>query len=313
MKTMKKKSYLLSLIFLSFTLTTLSFTQIGRLFSQEGLKEENWKFPKKDTLVMNTSGSTKVFISGSNSNQIEIKLKYLAKSDEKFEIKEKQEAIYLTEILDNYQVNRPTQTYFEEWTWEISVPHGTYIKCRGNSSNFEISNFNGSYSAHYASGHYVLNNITGIIEMPSASSHVEIYNSKGSFDISSASGSVTASEIAITGDSRFRSTTGSIKISLSQTPTEDLYLASTTNKVQLNFNGHDVTGYFEFIARADDGRISCPYKFDDEDTFLDDLKTYRNSSDFGKKSEYNRKSFIRGYSKPKITIRTVSGTAKLSR
>ncbi len=47
------------------------------------------------------------------------------------------------------------------------------------------------------------------------------------------------------------------------------------------------------------------------ETFLDDIKSYQNSSDFGRKSEYNRNSFIRGDSKPKITIKTVTGTAQL--
>lgn len=54
-------------------------------------------------------------------------------------------------------------------------------------------------------------------------------------------------------------------------------------------------------------------KFDNEETFQDDIKNYLNSSDFGKKCDYSRKSFIRGEINPKITLRTVSGTAKLVR
>jgi len=38
------------------------------------LKEEAWKFPKKDTLSLEILGSTKVFISGSVSGEIDIKL-----------------------------------------------------------------------------------------------------------------------------------------------------------------------------------------------------------------------------------------------
>jgi hypothetical protein len=64
---------------------------------------------------------------------------------------------------------------------------------------------------------------------------------------------------------------------------------------------------------ADEGRIISPFKFDKTETFLDDIKRYANSSDFGRKSEYYRKSFIRGDSKPKIIIKTVTGTAQLIR
>ena len=82
---------------------------------------------------------------------------------------------------------------------------------------------------------------------------------------------------------------------------------------RVNFNGHPVTGYFEFIAMADEGRIISPFKFDIEETFLDDIKNYNTSSDFGKKDDYFRKSFIRGDSNPKITLKTVTGTAKLTK
>jgi len=62
---------------------------------------------------------------------------------------------------------------------------------------------------------------------------------------------------------------------------------------------------------ADEGRIISPYRFDKEEIFMDNIKNYRNSSDFGKKSEYKRNSFTKGNSKPKITLKTVTGTAQL--
>jgi len=105
----------------------------------------------------------------------------------------------------------------------------------------------------------------------------------------------------------------SIKISLDRAPEADLYVSSSFNKAQVSFNSHPVTGYFEFIAMADEGRIISPFKFDNEETFLDDIKNYRNSSDFGKKDDYNRKSFIRGDSSPRITLKTVTGIAQLIR
>jgi hypothetical protein len=41
------------------------------------LKEEAWKFPKKETLSLEILGSTRVFISGFGSGEIAIKLLYI--------------------------------------------------------------------------------------------------------------------------------------------------------------------------------------------------------------------------------------------
>ncbi len=288
MKTLNR-TLTIKLLPLLFTLIIQSYTGSGRLFSQK-LKEESWKFPQKDTLFLETLGSTKFNISGSNSGQIEIKLQYIAKPDEKFEVNEKPGAIYLKENILNYDRHRPTQTYFEEWTWIINVPDGTYIKCSGGSGDFEVKDFIGFFKADFGSGRFVFEKVNGRIEMSLAQLYAQIHDSKGSFIVSSAGGSVKATELTITGNSSFSSGTGSIKISLAQMPAADLYVCSNFNTAQVNFNGHPITGYFEFIARADKGKIISPFKFDHMETFLDDIKSYENSSDFGRKSEYNRKS-----------------------
>jgi hypothetical protein len=115
------------------------------------------------------------------------------------------------------------------------------------------------------------------------------------------------------GNSSFNSGLGSVKISLARTPEANLYVGSNFNKAKVSFNCHPVTGYFEFIAMADEGRIISPFRFDKEEIFQDDIKRYRDSSDFGKKGNYNRKSYLRGDSKPKITLKTVTGTAQLTK
>ena len=281
-----------------------------KMFSQE-LKEETWKFRGKDTLSLETLGSTKVFISGSNSTEVQIKLKCLEKPDEQFEVKETPRAINLKEIILNYDRHKPTQTYFEEWTWIITVPHGIYIKCVGSSSEFEVTDFIGVFKAEYGSGRFNLNNVEGSIDLQMALLKAKIHNSKGSFSLSSAAGSIRGTELTITGNSSFSTGMGIIKISLDRPPESDLYVGSSFNRAQVRFNGHPVTGYFEFIARVDKGKIMSPFKIDKEEIFMDDIKNYRNSSDFGKKSEYKRSSFIRGDSIPKITLKTVTGIAQL--
>ena len=139
----------------------------------------------------------------------------------------------------------------------------------------------------------------------------KIQHSKGSFNLSSGIGSVRAKDLTVNGKSSFSTGMGIVKISLAREPEADLYVGSSFNKAQVNFNGHPLTGCFEFIAMADGGRIISPFKFDKEEILMDDIKNYRNSSDFGKKSEYKRNSFIRGDSKPKITLKTVTGIAQL--
>ena len=310
METLKRTLLIKLLLILPFTLIIQSYTESGRLSSRE-LKEEAWKFPVKDTLSLETFGSTKVFISGSSSGEIEIKLRYIERPDEIFEVKEMQRTIYLKENILDYDRHRPTKSYFEKWTWIIKVPIGTFIKCNGSSGDFKVTGFNGSFKAVLGSGSFLFDNVEGKIDMSSAVMNVQIYNSNGSFNISSAVGSMRATGLTISGNSSFSSAIGTIKISLARTSAADLYVGSNLNKAQVRLNGHPVTGYFEFIALADGGKIISPFKFDNEETFQDDIKSYRDSSDFGKKSEYMRKSFIRGNSNPKITLKTGTVIAKL--
>ncbi len=87
----------------------------------------------------------------------------------------------MKENILNYDSQRPTQTYFEEWTWIISVPDGTYIKCHGSSGDFEVTDFNGFFKADYGFGRFVFDNVDGNIEMSLAQLYAQIHNSKGSF------------------------------------------------------------------------------------------------------------------------------------
>lgn len=300
------------LLLLPGTLIIQSYPVSARMPSKE-LKEEAWKFTNKDTLSIETMGKTKVFITGSNSGEIEIKLRYIAKPDEKFEVKETQRAIYLKANILNYDPHKPTQTYFEESTLIITVPHGMYIRCNGSSGEFKVTGFIGVLKAVYGQGRFSINNVEGSINLQLAMLEAKIQHSKGSFNLSSGIGSIRTKDLTVNGKSSFSTGMGIVKISLAREPESELYINSSFNKAQVRFNGHPVTGYFEFIAMADGGRITSPFKFDKEETFLDDIKNYNTSADFGKKDDYYRKSFIRGDSIPKITIKTVTGTAQLTR
>ncbi|RLD82125.1 MAG: hypothetical protein DRJ10_05370 [Bacteroidetes bacterium] len=79
----------------------------------------------------------------------------------------------------------------------------------------------------------------------------------------------------------------------------DLTLSSASGDVTLNYNGNDLSGFYEFTARVKKGRIISPVKFDKEEVIEKN----------GKK--YDVKSFTKGNSSPIILIKTSSGTAKL--
>jgi hypothetical protein len=312
METLSRSLMIKLLLLLPGTLLIQSYQVFARMPSKE-LKEEAWKFTNKDTLSIETMGKTKVFITGSNSGEIEIKLRYIAKPDEKFEVKETQRAIYLKANILNYDPHKPTQTYFEESTLIIAVPHGMYISCNGSSGEFEVNGFIGVLNAVYGQGRFSINNVEGSVNLQLGMLEAKIQHSKGSFNLSSGIGSIRTKDLTVNGKSSFSTGMGTVKISLAREPEADLYVGSSFNKAQVRFNGHPVTGHFEFIAMADGGKITCPFKFDKEETFLDDIKNYNTSSDFGKKDDYYRKSFIRGDSIPKITLKTVTGTAKLTK
>ena len=69
----------------------------------------------------------------------------------------------------------------------------------------------------------------------------------------------------------------------------------------LDFNGNQVEGYFEFIARARGGRIISPFPFDDESTFWENNYLY------------DRKWFTRGSDDTQVLLRTLTGRVELRR
>lgn len=101
MKTLNRKFMIKLFLLLLFTLIIQSYPVSARMPSKE-LKEVAWKFTNKDTLSIETMGKTKVFITGSNSGETEIKLRCIDKPDEKFEVTERQRAIYLNANILNY-------------------------------------------------------------------------------------------------------------------------------------------------------------------------------------------------------------------
>jgi hypothetical protein len=77
--------------------------------------------------------------------------------------------------------------------------------------------------------------------------------------------------------------------------------------VVLDYDGNPVTGFFEFTARRDRGRIVSPIKFDTEEEYEPGW------GDRGRSVIYLRKTFTKGDDKPVILLGTSSGTAELKK
>jgi DUF4097 and DUF4098 domain-containing protein YvlB len=151
---------------------------------------------------------------------------------------------------------------------------------------------------HTASGDFELENL--IIEegcrFSSASGNVncQYCTCKDDVEMSSASGDVIIRNTELQGWSTFGSASGDVSIHLDRLPEYDLSAGSASGRVdfQVDDFGDDFT--LILIKREDKGRISCPFRYTDEETFED----YH---------VYEKKIVRRGSGRPEIELRTASG------
>lgn len=182
------------------------------------------------------------------------------------------------------------------------------VRVKGASSRIEISGSSGEFSISNASGRIRIRNVTGEIDVHSASGDISIKDSRASFDVSNASGDVEATNVAISDHSSFKSASGDVEVLLSEALTSDLDLTSASGDATLDYNGHQVSGTFEFRVSNRSGRIISPYPFDNEDE--------GSADDRWSRSRRNRtitKYFTRSDRKPRVLLRTGSGTVKLKK
>ncbi len=176
---------------------------------------------------------------------------------------------------------------------EIAItPASGDVKIEKNTKGAKIST---------ASGDVMLTNTSGIYKVKTASGEANVTNSKGEFKMSTASGDIELDYVEFTADSKLSAASGNIKIKLMKALTHDLTLSTASGNVTLDYNGNDVKGFFEFMAREDKGRIVSPFKFDKEEKVEKDGKTY------------DKKSFTKGPASPKVYLKTSSGTVALKK
>ncbi|TLX77795.1 DUF4097 domain-containing protein [Labilibacter sediminis] len=96
---------------------------------------------------------------------------------------------------------------------EIENVNGT-LKISGTSGSQVIRKVNGDVISTSVSGSIQLEDITGNIKAKNVSGSIKINGAKGNLALESVSGSLHGNQITLTGDSNFKSTSGSIKMEL---------------------------------------------------------------------------------------------------
>ena len=167
------------------------------------------------------------------------------------------------------------------------------------SGDVELENVSGAITASAVSGSIGGSGLSGQMEMSSVSGRVDLRGVEGRAEISTTSGQVDVEDLLLTGPSQFVSVSGEVEVSLRRAAEFDLSLVTVSSVAVLDYEGAEVRGFFEFIARVDDGDIVSPFAFDSEEQFTESGILY------------HRKSFTRGADTPRVLIRTASGTAQL--
>ena len=169
------------------------------------------------------------------------------------------------------------------------------------SGRIEVRELRGNFSAGSASGKVIGTDISGNVAANTASGEIRLQGVSGSLDLNTATGEITARDVGLGYHSRISTATGDIRVELSQSSEYDLAINTATADVTLDYNGNAIKGTFEFEARQSRGRIASPFTFDHETTFVDGGHTY------------DRKTFTRGSSSPRISLSTSTGTVEVKK
>ncbi len=83
-----------------------------------------------------------------------------------------------------------------------------------SSGRIEATNINGNLQTHSSSGGQHLEDVTGNIESVASSGRISLDHVKGRLHLRTSSGGITGEAITLTGDSKFRCTSGSVRMNL---------------------------------------------------------------------------------------------------
>lgn len=293
-----------------------------------GQEKEVKTFPAKEMVEISTLSGDCIIKKGPQG-KITVEVEYSVRPADAFtpEMEERSDRIKLSEDWSGnasgkvlWTVTVPVETEIEAESAsgdisvtglnneiEVSTASGdiTLSECRGDmeistaSGDVEIEDTDGDLEVSVASGDILTSNVKGNIELQSASGDIEMNKTSGEFDLSCASGDIEANKVEIKASSEFSAASGDILLSLAASCEHDLNLSAASGDITLDYDGNDLKGRFELIARHGGGRISAPVKFDSEETFE------RHGRD------YDKKIISRYGNSPLISLESASGSITL--
>jgi hypothetical protein len=288
----------------------LVFTSSCAMFPRQ--KEIENTYINKDEIIIDVSPISRYTITASSDPNVHIHLRNADDPTVQYTIHETDRALRLSDKDLNYHPNRPTTHDIYQWTLEL--PKKMKVKCNGGIAQLKVNSFDGSISVTTAAGTMTFKNSKGTFDISAASADIRFDQCEGTFNVSTGGqADIDASRIVIKGESKFSTNVGDVDVVLAKTPRHNITIATGTGRGILDYNGNTVVGRFKFSAEKNKGKIVSPYPFERQTTYKDDLKIIRNQNDVGKKVDYLLKEQVIGNSLPEIFMKTVRGSAVLSK
>lgn len=85
---------------------------------------------------------------------------------------------------------------------------------RASSGNLKIDEANGNIKAHASSGNITIYEVMGNVEADCSSGNIRLRDIEGQLNVESSSGNIRGEEILLTGNSRFKASSGNVTIEL---------------------------------------------------------------------------------------------------
>jgi len=275
-------------------------------------KEIENTYINKDEITIDVSPISRYTITASSDPNVHIHLRNADDPTVQYTIHETDRALRLSDKDLNYHPQKPTPQNIYQWTLEL--PKKMKVKCNGGFAQLKVNSFDGSISVTTAAGTMTFKNSKGAFDISAASADIRFDQCEGTFNVSTGGqADIDASRIVIEGESKFSTNVGDVDVVLAKTPRHNITIATGTGRGLLDYNGNTVVGSFKFSAEKNKGRIVSPYPFERQTTYKDDLKHIRNQNDVGKKVDYLLKEQVIGNSLPEIFMKTVRGSAVLSK
>lgn len=178
--------------------------------------------------------------------------------------------------------------------------------CKGK---FEIESVSGSINGKNLEGPGEMQTVSGKIsvegiqdklELVSVSGRIDFENCNSSVEAETVSGNIEGKNIVLKDEASMESVSGDLILSLGQSFDIDLSMETVSGDAIIDFQGNPVNGTFNMECRKDRGEINTPFKYNTEEEFEQNGKTYiRKVAQLGGSNQ--------------IDMKTVSGTIKVKK